>query len=53
MAGYDALIRFWIHEEPAADLDRWLEQSADALNFEERFFKSLGNAVAKAFSGTK
>ena len=48
---HDALIRHWLHQEPANDLDRWVVQVADALNLEERNAENMARAVARAFGG--
>ena len=40
---YDALIRYWLHDSPAEEMERWVEQIAQALWIEERFFKAYHN----------
>lgn len=45
------LVRHYLHEEPAQDLDILLEQYTEALWMEERQALVMTNAVAKAMGG--
>ncbi len=53
----DDLIRRWLREAPAEDLDELAWQTARALEMEERFMKGLAGhlslALAKLFGGKK
>lgn len=37
----EALIRHWLHVEPAADWDEWVNQVAQSLWLEKRHLKAL------------
>ncbi len=45
------MIRHYLHVEPADDLDRLLEQYAEALWIEERQATLMTNAMNKAMGG--
>lgn len=39
------MIRFWLHTEPAQDLDKWREQTRQAVWIEKRFYAGMANAI--------
>jgi len=40
----DALIKYWLHELPAEDMDEYTTQAAQAVFVEERYFKNLNSS---------
>ncbi len=49
MAQHSALIRHWLHAEPAEDMQAFADQAAQALWLEQRHFE----AMRKMFGGGK
>lgn len=51
----DDLVRLWLGESPAEDLDEYAWQTARAIELEDRTMKQLaghlGQALAKALGG--
>lgn len=43
------LVRHWLHEEPAPEIEELYRQHAEALWLEERFAMTMQTSVAKAF----
>ena len=39
------MIRFWLHTEPAEDLDQWQEQIRQAVWIEKRFSSVMAVAI--------
>jgi len=45
------LVRYWLHEAPADDLDAFAEQAARAKWMEDRMWQTLATIMSKAMGG--
>lgn len=45
MRQHEAMIRHWLHQEPAGSAEAFAVQAASALWLEKRHYESLGRAL--------